>query len=541
MVTVTVKSNNPIFLRAVALASLLVCADSRWCVAQEAKTASTDASWKKLCTQALNRQRRLIFNNDGNEPVYFCKAATEEELLKSRTSPLAGSQVDSIFYCTWSSGFGLFTHDTKAGQVFNTREAMFKENRTQEFLDHGIDPLRVMVKFGHAHKMEIFWSMRMNDTHDGARAEYGPVMFRANKLKQEHPEYLIGSKEKPPKHGAWSAVDYGVPEIRELAFRYCEEVCTNYDVDGIELDFFRHAFFFKCSGPGEPCGETELAQMTDLLRRIRAITETAGRNKGAPILLAVRVPDSVPYCKLIGLDLENWLADGLLDLLIVGGYTQLNPWEYSVKLGHKYGVKVYPSLDEPRVRDAAANQLRASLETYRGRAMNAWAAGADGIYLFNFFDPHSPLWRELGDPKALQSLDRNYFLSPRGPGSMPVPHQAFLNVPTLNPASPISITTNQPARLALPLYEPRANHGLKDAPKRILLRAQFKKPPAPEQLLFRLNNNELAGGKLAENWLEFELPLALTGQDNNTLEISSRRSAKTAVVLTDLYVAIVGK
>jgi hypothetical protein len=63
------------------------------------------------------------------------------------------------------------------------------------------------------------------------------------------------------------------------------------------------------------------------------------------------VPDSVDYCRFIGLDLEKWLGEGLTDLLVVTGYTQLNPWEDGVKLGHKYGVKVYPSLDEPRVRD----------------------------------------------------------------------------------------------------------------------------------------------------------------------------------------------
>src|SRR5262245_63997863 len=67
----------------------------------------------------------------------------------------------------------------------------------------------------------------------------------------------------------------------------------------------RSSDLFKCAGRGEPCGETELSQMTELLRRIRAMTEAVGRKKGAPILLAVRVPDSVPYCKLIGLDLDR--------------------------------------------------------------------------------------------------------------------------------------------------------------------------------------------------------------------------------------------
>ena len=34
-------------------------------------------------------------------------------------------------------------------------------------------------------------------------------------------------------------MDYGRPEIRDLAFRFVEEVCRNYDVDGVELDFVK--------------------------------------------------------------------------------------------------------------------------------------------------------------------------------------------------------------------------------------------------------------------------------------------------------------
>ena len=88
------------------------------------------------------------------------------------------------------------------------------------------------------------------------------------------------------------------------------------------------------------------------------------------------MPDSVEYCRFIGLDLERWLRDGLIDLLMVSGYFQMNDWEYSVQLGHRYGVKVYPSLDGPRVKDDAVRAFRASLASYRGRALNVWSAGA---------------------------------------------------------------------------------------------------------------------------------------------------------------------
>jgi hypothetical protein len=528
------KRRAPLLRLAIALFGLFILVGN-WPASGDQKPQNGDAQWQKLRREAINRQRRIIFNNDGNEPVAFCKSVSKEELLKFRTTPLVGSQVDTISYCTFSSGFGMFIHRTKVGQVFNTCEGMFSNNLAQAYLDQGIDPLQTMVEFGHKQGMEVFWSMRMNDTHDGTRTPYGPVMFRANKLKMAHPEYLIGSKNIPPRQGIWSAVNYGLQEIRTLAFQYCEEVCQNYEVDGLELDFFRHAFFFQCSGQNKACGEKELEQMTSLMRRIRAMTEQTGQKRKRPILLAIRVPDSVEYCKFIGLDLERWLAEGLVDLLIVTGYTQLNPWDYSVQLGHKYGVKVYPSLDEPRIRDASAQKLRATVETYRGRAMNAWESGVDGIYMFNYFDPRSPVFREVGDPKVLQPLNKNYFVSVRGATPLPVPYQPFLNVAVLNPASPVAITANRPALINCPVGEAPAQN------QKAFLRAQFEEPADIAQARFKLNGQELTERKLSNGWLEFELPPNLLRKGNNPVEILPGPARRTKMMLADLYIAITAR
>lgn len=135
-----------------ALARAVAVGMGVWCVlgsaGLRAETADkTGGDWKKLRQQAADRPRRIIFNNDGNEPVYLCKSVSGKELLDARTSGLAGSQVDSIFYYTWSSGFSLFTHRTQAGQVFSTREGRFTSNLAPALLDAGLDPLQVMVEF----------------------------------------------------------------------------------------------------------------------------------------------------------------------------------------------------------------------------------------------------------------------------------------------------------------------------------------------------------------------------------------------------------
>jgi hypothetical protein len=258
--------------------------------------------------------------------------------------------------------------------------------------------------------------------------------------------------------------------------------------------------------------------------------EELGRKSHRPILLAIRVPDSVDYCKFIGIDLERWLSEGLVDLLIVGGYTQLNPWEYSVALGHKYGVKVYPSLDEPRVRDQTANQLRSSVATYRGRALEAWSAGVDGIYMFNFFDPHSPLWRELGEPKALTKLERNYFACPRGPGLMPVPHQKFIRVSTLNPGNPIAIS----ARVDFSIGEDLSAAGKSQT---IALRLQFKSPPDASSLRVILNGTVLSAPRSEGNWVEFPLSGNILRKGSNWVDVVNSAN-NPSITLFDLIVAV---
>jgi hypothetical protein len=495
--------------------------------------AAPIASLEDLRTQrqqAADRPRRVIFNNDGNEPVYLCKDTTPEEFLRHRTSPLAGSFVDSIFYCTWSSGFGLFTHNTKVGEVFASKEDLFSKNLAPAMLAAGTDPLRVVADFGHKHNIEVFWSFRLNDTHDGSSAGYGPIMFRANRLKREHPEWLIGDAQHRPKFGAWSAVDFTRTEIRDLAFRFVEEVCRNYAVDGVEIDFFRHPVFFKrAAQTGTECSDDERALMTALIRRIRSMTEVEGQRRGRPFLVAIRVPDSVEYCRATGIDLERWLQDGLVDLLVTGGYYQLNPPNYSAALARKYGVKYYPSLDDSRVKDETARKLRASTASYRGRALSAWRAGADGVYLFNAFDPNDPIWRQLGSPTLLAAADREYFASVLGQGAAAggaYPHAVFMNVSRLNPAAPFPLKPGESAETTFVTGE--------SAPVVAALRLQFKAPPNTATLAVRLNGTALSGGVARGEWLEFSLVAGALRSGANEVRVTLAAGA-APVVWTDLH------
>jgi len=478
-------------------------------------------------SRLAHRTRRIIFNNDGNEPVYYLKEATAKELLDCRTTALKGTHVDSIFYCTWSSGFGYFTHRTKVGQIFDRTDnpehpdnkgGGLSRNKTAEFIRQGTDPLEIMVDFCKENGIEVFWSLRMNDTHDAWGSWYGDLLFP--QVKKDHPEWLVASKEKRSKHGGWSAMDFGHAEVRDLTFRFFEEVCENYDVDGIEMDFCRHPVYFKNPAWGIDAGPTEWEQMTEMVRRVREMTERVGLKRGRPILVAARVPDSVEYCKAMGLDLERWLQEGLIDLLAVSDYFRLNPWKVSVDLGRKYGVPVYPCLSETRMRDDEARKTRSSIECYRSRAMNAWAAGASGIYLFNSFNPRSPLWSELGDPKVLETLDKVYVIGARGVAVlnfwMADGEKRFMKRPTLSPERPVALKPGEAFRVPLEVGEEvREKAG---ATPRVTLQVRVAGLPEGALLQVTLNDKPLSGAVREGDWFTYTVAPAAVRKGTNEIE-----------------------
>ena len=110
------------------------------------------AQLREARQRAAQHPRRIIFNNDGDDCLYYPRdrKVTPEGLLALRTTALAGSQVDTLDYCTISSGFSYFTHRTQAGSVLRPirPESLVPgmRNIAQELIDQGKDCLQVMVR-----------------------------------------------------------------------------------------------------------------------------------------------------------------------------------------------------------------------------------------------------------------------------------------------------------------------------------------------------------------------------------------------------------
>ncbi len=398
-----------------------------------------------------HRRRRIIVNNDGDDVVRAEKPEEHsrerltqwtgdlrEDFLKSRTTGLESTQVDTIFYASCAAGL-TFSHHTKVGHFLD--KATDPRCLAQDLVEqYGRDGLGIQVDFCRQHDLEIFWSLRMNDRHDSypmgsRRWTYGLAPF-----KRDHPEYILGVPEdweKYPDHPPrklWSGVDYAHAEVRDHIFQLIQEVCEGYDIDGVELDFLRHVPYFKPGLEDQPAKAEHRDAMTELIRRIRRMADEVGQRRGKPILITPRLPITIELCQFHGLDVEAWLAEGLIDLIIAGfGNANFRPMSRiveMVELGHRHDTPVFACLQwgfwghwafldsgYDTVEEwykaggshwEATNSWPGMLQAWRGAAMNAWSAGADGLYTFNIWHVDHPIFREIGDPDAITRRDKIY-------------------------------------------------------------------------------------------------------------------------------------
>jgi hypothetical protein len=365
----------------------------------------------RLRQAAKSRRRRLIYNNDGND-MSLKQHATPEEFLAQRINPALNTQVDSIFYCT--GGTTHYDHETSVADTSYNLHEQFNFKDTQPINRHanmrmlrkaGVDCLSLVTDHVHEAGLEVFWTHRINDIHDSF------TDWLLSKWKRDHPEYWMGTpdaiqqyKITDPRY-MWSTLDFEKPEVLDYLYRITEEVCHGYDVDGIDIDYFRHPLFFRPNLEYKPATPAQVEIMTAFQRRIREMAYREGTRRGRPILVSTHVPMSRETCLHVGIDLERWLRDDLLDVLVIGsGYQPVSmPSGDLAELGHAHGVPVYPNIS-----NSGMEQWKGRVEAWRGAASNVWQAGADGMHLFNWFPAalNDHLFMTLGDSHTLAGLDK---------------------------------------------------------------------------------------------------------------------------------------
>ena len=103
--------------------------------------------------------------------------------------------------------------------------------------------------------------------------------------------------------------------------------------------------------------------MTDFIAYIRQQMDEIGETKGKALDLIVRVPPTLRDCARIGLDVETWIKEDLVDIVIAGGgfIPFETPVDEFVEAAEGTDVEIYgclealrPNLNELSMRAAAA-------------------------------------------------------------------------------------------------------------------------------------------------------------------------------------------
>ena len=260
--------------------------------------------------------------------------------------------------------------------------------------------MAVMTEQCHRLGMDFLPSVRMNEHYD-----IDPDDPAFGKLRREHPELTIGKgKDLPQPSMEWgvgTGLDYAMPEVRDYMSSIVLESVERWDVEGVELDFFRHPTHFNIE---EAYSNRYL--MTDMVEKIRRRMDEIGEARGKGLDLMVRVPATIERCERLGLDIGEWVESYLVDVVVAGG--GFVPFEMPIRefvnLAEGTETLIYGCLEAYR---PAVDEL-----TLRAIASRYWDAGVDGLYLFNFYSmPQEWKRRVLGDlidRDGLRRMNKRY-------------------------------------------------------------------------------------------------------------------------------------
>ncbi len=402
-------------------------------------------------------------------------------------------------------------------------------------------------------------SYRVNDAHFKEFAynkeAYNPAFAHStSQFYVEHPEF----HRVPGGRNHWNDLvhNWTIEAARQHKLDIVSELIRNYPaIDGVELDFLRHGFFF----PDDTPMQQRVAVMVDFIKKVRAVLDEMEKKDGKYRYLGARVHAYNMYnlWENLGFAPKAWQDAGVdffnlspnyatsqqgtsiaevrdlaSEAAIYGELTHTADTWTMVKLGY----------DDNHYRRLTKEMLETTARIY-------YARGADGVSFFNlaYYRAHGsnrekkgpfnePLFKEmsiLADKQALDnSPDAAYFFT-RG-------HNAKFSANAKGTTKTywmdmVPARGNGPATLRLlVLSEKEATHGELDAPEKVKREGWVVKindvPLSPVKNTwgaYPLKTEIKAGFNKAEQYVAFSVPANLLEDGPNKVEISNDKVAQT--------------
>ncbi len=428
----------------------------------------------------MNRPRIMFYNDARHCHLYRYEPPMFREEYVAMVDELAGTPVEAINF-TLGEGRTML-HDTRAGELMGHNVEVWDHQvfrraakNAKGLIDRGEDPLRILCERAAELGILIYPTL----TVQGPGPDHASV--RCSDFRRENQHLEIGAAGGvDPDHISFSCLDFKHPEARDERFAIVDEVVSEYDVGGFELQLNILPYYFH---PDEVEAGCEI--MTEWIRRVYEAVKKSGSQRE----LVIRIPNSIEDCLGKGMDVRGWIGEGIVDALIAEDsqnlivVTQGTDFRPLVEAASGSDCRIYAGMHNHVDSDRLAE---APIEIMRAAATNYWAQGIDGLYLKQWFaewpyeaEVYEKL-REISDPEVMAPRDKYYFVPTATSGEGSSAQQL-----------PVALEEGKPVTVRFTISDELERWGDAGRVHEVLLRARIVQTTEIDRLGFKLNGAEL--------------------------------------------------
>ena len=444
------------------------------------------------------RKPRIMFYHDGRHPlIYMYEPPMQKEEYDSAVDELLGTPVEALMF-TMGDGRTVL-HDTRVGELWGDHlrnkkwpHLIFRRayQNAKGLIQAGQDPLRIVCDRARGRGMLVY-PVLLVQQGTGKRGED----TRASEFRFNHRHLEIGAGGGvDPAFPGFHGLDFKHEAVRRERFALIEETLQRYPVDGFELQLNYMPYYFR---PDEV--EPGRRTMTEWIRRVFQAVKRSGEGRE----LVLRVPASLEQCESVGLDIREWLRQGIVDVLIPQGpgrFDQMLDLGPMVSAARGSGCRIHGYL--PNTVDSD-RLMESTLPITRAGACNLWDQGVDGLYVAQWFNnwPYGSSFyerlRELPHPEVMAPRDKHYFLQTT---TGRYPDRAGRQLPA-------ELEVNRPVSLEFKISDELPRWDKTGRVHQVLLRIRLSNTTELDRIVFRLNGKPLPDSSLRKINQMFKLKI----------------------------------
>ena len=380
-------------------------------------------------TRHCDKEPRVFFYDDGRHAsglYQFAPPLTPADFTYT-VDQLVSSGVDTLIYMAGLEG-GVVQYDSKVAPKWGenvdqwVHPIFYRASRLlHQLIADGHDPMELLCR--RCHEKGIVFIPSNNVCIVGGDRAASIGYGRTSDFVYNHPQYYVGPDndaraQRSERFFRPERMSFLHADVRKERFLIFEELLTQYETDGIELDLSIDNEF------GPYCRFDQIGQLapilTEWVRDLRAIAAREEQAQGRRKRIYARIPvGPATVWDSLGFDVATWvqeqLVDGFiclgnhesfldqqLDLTAIRQVTHNTSCRVLVGLCCNLGRQLESSATPPMIWAAAAL---------------AYAQGAEGVGLCDgMWAPNGWPWqaedyqtlRLLGHPDLLQTADKVY-------------------------------------------------------------------------------------------------------------------------------------